>query len=101
MGRLRTIPISDSRYGMGYWLFGSIREGESPKRDFRVMTALAAIRLRVLNAEVRSRARRPGRAICGKDTRVSCRKAGATVTGPSRHIRWALIAANWRNCRHL
>ena len=30
--------------GMGYWLFGSIREGESPKHDFRLMTALAAIR---------------------------------------------------------
>ena len=39
-----TIPISGSRCGMGYWLFGSIREGESPKRDFRLMTALAAIR---------------------------------------------------------
>jgi hypothetical protein len=44
MRRLRTIPISGSRYGKGYWLFGSIREGESPKRDFRLMTALAAIR---------------------------------------------------------
>jgi hypothetical protein len=34
----------DAAIAMGYWLFGSIREGESPKRDFRLMTALAAIR---------------------------------------------------------
>jgi hypothetical protein len=29
---------------MGYWLFGSIREDESPKRDFCLITRLAAIR---------------------------------------------------------
>jgi hypothetical protein len=44
MRLLRIIRISGSRCGMGYSLFGSIREGESPKRDFRLMTALAAIR---------------------------------------------------------